>query len=157
MRLVQFLADEKQMQLFNDVHDLLSAHANRLSFADAMTIVYTEYYDRHSPVARHSRRRTKKGAASLDSRRREYDDARTRHIPDEVRDEIFVRDHGACTYVGPDGTRCLSKRGVEVDHIQPFGVGGTHDPLNLRLLCGAHNRRAAEKAFGSAQKQHRRE
>jgi 5-methylcytosine-specific restriction endonuclease McrA len=157
MRLVQLLATDEQMQLFNGVHDLLSTHAERLSFADAMTIVYTEYYNRHSPIVRDLRRNEKKGAASLDSRRRECGTVPSRHIPDEVRDEIFMRDHGTCTYVGADGTRCLSKRGVEVDHIHAFAAGGTHDASNLRLLCGAHNRRAAEKAFGSVQRQYRRE
>jgi 5-methylcytosine-specific restriction endonuclease McrA len=149
MRLIRLLADEEQMRLFIDVHDLLSAHASSLSFADAMTIVYTEYYERHSPVARHARRQSKKGAASLDSRRRECDETHTRHIPDEVRDEIFVRDHGKCAYAGPDGTHCESTRGVQVDHIRPFAAGGNHNPSNLRLLCAAHNRRVAEKVFGS--------
>ena len=38
---------------------------------------------------------------------------------------------------------------VQVDHLRPFAAGGDHDPSNLRLLCAAHNRRAAEKVFGS--------
>jgi 5-methylcytosine-specific restriction endonuclease McrA len=151
MRLVQLLADEEQMQLFNKVHDLLNTQPDRLSFADAMTIVYTEYYERHSPAARHARRETKKGVVSPDSRRRECDVVQSRHIPDEVRDAVFVRDHGTCTFTAADGTRCESTRGVQVDHIRPFAAGGAHDASNLRLLCAAHNRRAAEKAFGSTQ------
>jgi 5-methylcytosine-specific restriction endonuclease McrA len=151
MRLVQLLADEEQLQLFNKVHDLLNTQPDRMSFADAMTIVYTEYYERHSPLARHARRETKKGVVGPDSRRRESGDAQSRHIPDEVRDAVFVRDHGTCTFTAADGTHCESTRGVQVDHIRPFAVGGVHDPSNLRLLCAAHNRRAAEKAFGSTQ------
>jgi 5-methylcytosine-specific restriction endonuclease McrA len=156
-RLVQFLADPEDVRLFNEVRDLVSANDPGMSFAHIMKIVFTEFRDRHSPVARHAHRQGRIGAASLDSRRRECGGVHSRHIPDEVRDEIFVRDHGACTYVGPSGTRCRSTRGVQVDHVTPFAAGGTHDPSNLRLLCGAHNRRAAEKAFGSWQKQYRRE
>ena len=41
------------------------------------------------------------------------------------------------------GMRCL-----ELDHIRPFGKGGSSDPENLRLLCPTHNRHAAELHYG---------
>jgi hypothetical protein len=47
-----------------------------------------------------------------------------------------------------DGTRCESRNGLQVDRIHSFAAGGTHDLSNLRLLCAAHNRRAAERVFG---------
>lgn len=61
---------------------------------------------------------------------------------------MFVRDGGQCTFVAADGTRCRSRKGLQIDHIRPYSARGTHDPSNLRLLCGAHNRRAAERALG---------
>jgi len=147
-RLVQFLADDADVQLFNEVRSILSSQAPNMSFADVMRIVFTEFRERHSPMARHARRQNRIGVASLYSRQRECGTQPSRHIPDEVRDAVFVRDHGQCTFAGADGTRCQSTRGVQVDHIRPFAAGGTHDPANLRLLCAAHNRRAAEEAFG---------
>ncbi|HEX6792190.1 MAG TPA: HNH endonuclease signature motif containing protein, partial [Candidatus Krumholzibacteria bacterium] len=147
---VQFVADEEFLQLFEEIRDLMS-NRYELSFADIMKAALVEYRDRHSPAARHARREAKNGAASLDSRRRELNSNElgpSRHIPDEVRDEVFVRDGGQCTFVAADGTSCRSKKGLEIDHIVPYSAGGTHDPSNLRLLCGAHNRLMAERALG---------
>jgi 5-methylcytosine-specific restriction endonuclease McrA len=121
------------------------------SFAEVMKEALKEYSDRHSPSARQARREARKGAASLDYRRRELNANEldpSRHVPDEIRDQVLVRDGGQCAFVGADGTRCQSKKGLQIDHIVPYAAGGTHDPSNLRLLCGAHNRLMAERALG---------
>jgi 5-methylcytosine-specific restriction endonuclease McrA len=145
---VQFLADEEFLKVFEEVQALVS-NGDDKTFADVMKAVLIEYRDRHSPAARQARRDSKKGATSPDSRRRECKDAtESRHIPDEVRDEVFVRGGGKCSFVAADGTRCQCKKGLQIDHMVPFAAGGTHDPSNLRLLCGAHNRLAAERTLG---------
>ncbi|HKK70126.1 MAG TPA: HNH endonuclease signature motif containing protein [Candidatus Krumholzibacteria bacterium] len=36
-----------------------------------------------------------------------------------------------------------------MDHVEPFALGGSHEAENLRVLCAAHNRRAAERVFGT--------
>ena len=74
--------------------------------------------------------------------------APTRHIPRTTRDQVFDRDGYRCTYVAPDGTRCTATHDLQIDHVQPFALGGTNEPENLRVLCGAHNRRRAEQTFG---------
>lgn len=62
---------------------------------------------------------------------------------------IWQRDGGRCTYVDPKtGRRCESTHYLQIDHIQPLALGGSHEPENLRLLCAQHNRRRAEKTFG---------
>lgn len=149
---VQFLADPELMDLFEEVRALLSRSGEHLSFAEVLKAVLVEYRERHCPIARQQRREARKGAKSPDSQRRELNDpdsARSRHIPNEVQDEVFARDEGRCSYVATDGTRCRSTHGLQVDHIRAFALGGTHDPSNLRLLCSAHNRRAATRAFGA--------
>lgn len=149
---VQFLADPELMDLFEEVRALLSRNGEHLSFAEVLRAVLVEYRERHCPIARQQRREARKGAKSPDSQRWELNDsdpARSRHIPINVQDEIFARDECRCTYVATDGTRCGSRYGLQVDHIRPFALGGTHDPSNLRLLCAAHNRRAATRAFGT--------
>jgi 5-methylcytosine-specific restriction endonuclease McrA len=175
---VQFLADEDFLQLFEEIRDLKAGSAFD-SFVDVIKPVLKEYRDRHSPAARRERREARKAETntteakkreeSPDSHRWEWENAQSaarvmvedhprersqardesRHLPDETRDEVFVRDGGQCTFVATDGTRCQCKKGVQVDHIRPFANGGTHDPSNLRLLCGAHNRRAAERTMGA--------
>jgi 5-methylcytosine-specific restriction endonuclease McrA len=145
---VQFLADEEFLKLFEEVRDL-TGNSGFASFADVMKLVLKEYRDRHSPVARQQRREARKGPAGPDSHRWEWEDAaKSRHIPDETRDKVFVRDRGQCSFVAPNGTQCECRKGLQVDHIKPYAAGGTHEPSNLRLLCGAHNRLAAERTMG---------
>jgi 5-methylcytosine-specific restriction endonuclease McrA len=86
-------------------------------------------------------------------------DTRTRHIPRAVRDEVFIRDGGRCSWIGNDGKRCDSPWDLEIDHIIPYAKGGGNSPDNLRLLCARHNRLAAEWEFGKErmEKYHRRE
>ena len=147
---MQFLADDEFMKLFDEVRALLSRTGEQVSMANIMKVALKEYRDRHSLVKRQERREAKSGASSLDSRRREWADApSSRHIPDEVRDAVFLRDGGRCAFVARDGTRCESRHGLQMDHIRPFAAGGTHDMSNLRLLCAAHNRRAAELTLGA--------
>jgi hypothetical protein len=72
----------------------------------------------------------------------------THDVPKIVRDFIFIRDGGQCTFVAPDGTRCQCRKGLQVDHIQPVANHGPIDTANLRLLCGGHNRLMAERIMG---------
>jgi len=73
---------------------------------------------------------------------------RSRHIPTATRDHVLHRDGLRCSYVGPDGTRCGTTYGLQIDHILPWSRGGTHDAANLRVLCGQHNRRRNEVGAG---------
>lgn len=147
---VQFLASEELMQKFEEARALLSHRCPDQSFAKILDLLLNDFISRHSPAARVRRREVKKGATSPDSRRRECNEhqPRARYISPEVRDEVFTRDGGRCSYVARDGTKCGSQRSLQVDHIWPFALGGTNEVSNLRLLCGAHNRLAAEKALG---------
>ena len=164
--LVQFLASEEFMALFEEVKTLATRTGEKMTIADVLQVALIEYRDRHSPAARHERRAAKMQRDSEDtgaaqpgngarsrskgpgSRRRECSD-QTRHVPDNIKDKVFVRDSCRCTYVAQDGTRCESTTGLQVDHIRPFAAGGSHDLTNLRLLCAAHNLRAAERTLGA--------
>ena len=139
----QFLAPDEYAEVFDDVRNLLPGG---MSYGDIALTVFREYRDRHSPIER-QKRREKKGSATLHSHRWELNDG-SRGIPDIVRDVIFIRDGGQCTFVAPDGTRCQCRKGLQVDHIRPFANDGPIDMANLRLLCGGHNRRAAELTMG---------
>ena len=64
-----------------------------------------------------------------------------RAIPARVKREVWQRDGGECSFVDPDsGRRCGSRFLLEIDHVVPYAVGGTHDAGNLRVYCGAHHR-----------------
>ena len=70
----------------------------------------------------------------------------TRAIPAAVRRHIWLRDGGRCTYRDPDSGRCCGAQHLlQIDHIQPFAIGGANSEGNLRLLCAAHNRARGRK------------
>jgi hypothetical protein len=61
---------------------------------------------------------------------------------------VLEREGLGCSWQDADGHRCGSTAWLELDHRQPAGKGGGPEPDNLRLLCRAHNRRAAEHEYG---------
>ncbi len=71
----------------------------------------------------------------------------TRRIRAELRRAVWRRDGGRCAYSGRAG-RCAETRGLEIDHVMPWALGGRSDQAaNLRLLCRAHNQSEAERFF----------
>ncbi|MGE3973907.1 MAG: HNH endonuclease [Bdellovibrionales bacterium] len=62
----------------------------------------------------------------------------TRYIPSQIKRVVWQRDQGKCTYAHA-GKKCDSKFQLEVDHIQPYSLGGLNSIENLRLLCRSHN------------------
>jgi hypothetical protein len=72
---------------------------------------------------------------------------KTRAIPAHVLRAVHRRDGERCSHV-EDGVRCGSTQKLEFDHIVPVARGGASTLRNLRLVCRAHNRAAAEAVFG---------
>lgn len=66
----------------------------------------------------------------------------------EMRRQTLARAHYRCEYQSPDGRRCQSQQGLEIDHIQPRAQGGLDVASNLRVLCRGHNAYAAAKILG---------
>ncbi len=61
---------------------------------------------------------------------------------------VFERDGEQCSFVSKGGVRCTARTFLELDHIVPKARGGKETTDNLRVLCRAHNRHAADEAFG---------
>lgn len=49
-----------------------------------------------------------------------------------------------------DGKRCEATHLLEFDHIVPYALGGTATAGNIRLRCRTHNQLEAERTFGTA-------
>jgi 5-methylcytosine-specific restriction endonuclease McrA len=130
-----FDADEEFLRLYKQAKALTGKGA----IADVLKAALKKLVEVKSPVQRAKRRKLREAARAK---------SRTRHIPAAVRDEVFVRDEGRCTFCSADGTRCEETQRLQVDHIQPFALGGGHEAENLRLLCPAHNQLMAERVFG---------
>jgi hypothetical protein len=73
-----------------------------------------------------------------------------RHCPAAVARAVFLRDGQRCSYVSPNGRRCSARRCLELDHVEPWAVGGESTIENLRLRCRAHNQRYARQYYGKA-------
>lgn len=63
-----------------------------------------------------------------------------RLVTGRLRAQIWRRDRGRCSFVSSKtGLRCTSTYMLEVDHVQPYSLGGRTELGNLRLLCRAHH------------------
>jgi len=72
-----------------------------------------------------------------------------RHIPPHVKRVVRERDRGQCTFVGENGHRCLARKFLQYDHIDPVARGGQSTVDNIRLHCRGHNQLEAERVFGA--------
>ena len=120
------------------------------SLESVFGVLLETYLEKHCPERRLVRReqrlaRQRRAGASNTAPRKS---SPSRYIPARLRDEVFLRDGFRCTYVSPDGVRCWERTCLEIDHVEPFSLGGRHRLDNLRLLCSAHNKHAAVKIFG---------
>ena len=71
----------------------------------------------------------------------------TRHIPAVVRQEVWARDGGRCTFEGSQG-RCRETGRLEFHHVVPFAHGGPATTSNITLRCQAHNQFESGQLFG---------
>jgi len=72
----------------------------------------------------------------------------SRHIPAAVRRAVRERDGNRCRFVDAAGRRCPQQDRLEYHHRHPFGMGGDHQPVNIRLMCRRHNTYLAEHDYG---------
>jgi 5-methylcytosine-specific restriction endonuclease McrA len=162
---LEFMVDPEFMQKLERIKAGLSRkHPEGVNFEMLFNIVMDEYLNRHSPKKRiegREKREVKRQKEALDCGEgkpkltnpatnklpRSYKQ-RSRAIPAAVRDKVFARDGGKCTFVGENGKRCDSSWNLEIDHIVPFAKGGDNSPGNLRLLCAKHNLMEAERVYG---------
>jgi hypothetical protein len=80
---------------------------------------------------------------------------RSRYIPAAVRRTVHQKSGGQCCYVNAaTGRRCGERRNLQIDHVQPYALGGTHEVRNLQVLCRPHNLMRARDTFGAAPRWH---
>jgi 5-methylcytosine-specific restriction endonuclease McrA len=75
-------------------------------------------------------------------------DANNQRVTNATRRAALKRDGLQCGWVDPHGRRCESRAWLEFDHRRPRAKGGGSESENIRLLCRAHNRLAAEHEYG---------
>jgi hypothetical protein len=88
------------------------------------------------------------GSVNLKSHAQPRASIPARAIPAAVRRLVWARDGGRCTFTAADGTRCGSRRQLELDHVLAVARGGTSTAANLTIRCRGHNLLRAEHDFG---------
>jgi hypothetical protein len=63
----------------------------------------------------------------------------TRKIPANIFHQVQTRDRGRCAYKSLGGKVCGSARDLEIHHLKPWAIGGTHEVTNLQILCPGHH------------------
>jgi len=76
-------------------------------------------------------------------------DPRSRHIPVEVKRQVWKRDGGQCAFVAHNGRRCAERGFLQFHHVDPYAAGGKATVDNIELRCQAHNKYEADLWFGS--------
>ncbi|HEX6791629.1 MAG TPA: HNH endonuclease [Candidatus Krumholzibacteria bacterium] len=145
LAVIEFSARAPFMKKMRVVRSL-AAHRlqGAVSFEHVFELLMDYFIEREDPERRHQRRESRAGAAS----KAPHENTDPRNIPAHIRDQVFVRDGGRCTYIGANGKQCESTHALQVDHIIPVARGGTSNIENLRLLCAKHNRLEAERLMG---------
>ncbi len=141
---VQLTVDQETRDLMEEAKELLSdPEARKLEnvFKGALK-VYVKDLKRRK-VGSKDRPRMSKGPKSPHT------------ITNQVRQLVWERDQGRCTFVNEEGQRCPSRGGLEFDHVRARGraeIAGVTTAITaseVRLLCRAHNQLMAERLYGA--------
>jgi 5-methylcytosine-specific restriction endonuclease McrA len=137
---IRFAADEELMELIRWLKSYLShKYPKGASFLEIFKYAMNYVREREDL----SRRK--------ESNRRSNAKSDSRYIPKSVKQKVWSRDQGKCSFVGANGRRCNSKYNLQFDHFPiPYARGGPSTVSNLRLLCAKHNKYMAEMIYGKA-------
>jgi 5-methylcytosine-specific restriction endonuclease McrA len=148
---VQFTADQAYVDLLEEARNLLQHELPRRDLAEvqrrALERLVLELRKRKHAASEHPR---PSAPSSTKCRRQRLQKSakHSRHIPAEVRRNVWQRDDARCTYVDSRGQRCREQSRLEFHHQHPHGRGGPPSFENITLRCRSHNDLAAEQDFG---------
>ena len=150
MHEVRCLIDDDVMRQVERCKQLLSnKYPKGLTYSELLKELTASWLEQNDPLSREKRREARKQRATRKQRAVKRDEEQGRHIPLAIKDAVFKRDGGRCTFVGSNGRRCESKFLLQFDHYPiPYARGGPSTVNNLRLLCAEHNRHTAEQVYG---------
>lgn len=138
---IQFTASPKTVALLAEVKSLLRHQIPNgdlgAIFERALDVLHTQL--KKERFALTNRPRPRKNSSNQEA---------SRHVPAEVRRQVYERDSGSCTFVGDQGRRCGSRDFLEFHHLDPWARTQRHDPARIVLRCRAHNQHAAIQDYG---------
>ena len=145
----RFAADREFKEKFERLAEVLGVENPLQHMAEIMDRAMDIALDKKDLKRKRARRLLRKSRGSDKSCPGKIP-AKSRYIPSAVREHVHDRAGHRCEYRGPDGTRCRARTGLQIEHLRPYALEGSHHERNLRLHCGPHNRLTAERTFGAA-------
>lgn len=134
--------DEEAEFLWKEVR-AKAAHETMGDDLNCLKLLMKDWLARREGVARgNGTTNLRRSISGLTQVQSQLPSGNSRHVPAAIRREIFKRDEAKCT-------NCGSKHALQIEHIVPFILGGTHEPSNLKLLCRSCNLRQGIKQFGA--------
>lgn len=133
--LIQFTAGKNLMNKLQKLKSLLSHQTKTGSLEELIDKLSDLALEKLDPERREQRRRqrvsqkrpppTLPPAEAQVFRPAAPQKKRFRHIPQPLRDQIWLRDHGQCQHRDPQtGKVCGSKQRLEIDHKYTYALGG---------------------------------
>ncbi len=152
---ISFTADNELMQKLKRVKELAAHKLNGSeSYADIIKLLADKFIKENDPNLKPPLQKapktnlTKVTNFTSPESYKQKSTSQTRYIPQKVKQEVWHRDDGKCTYRDPKTKhQCHSKYGLEYEHLIPFSHGGPSTTDNLTLRCRTHNKLAALKYF----------
>lgn len=148
---IQFVADQKLMKKIERLKSLLSHQNVEGRYDQLFEKIVDMALEKLDPEKREERRekRQSTSAPKLENK--------SRYIPKTIRDQVWMQAKGRCQYRDKvTGRVCSSTHMLEIEHLMPYSLGGSHALDNLQLLCRNHNQHKAKKIFGEELIEHGR-
>ena len=146
---VQFTRSHEADERFRYARTLLGSRVKSNDLA--------EVYDRAIEALITKLEKVRFGACANPRKRGRERRTGSRHISNDVKREVWIRDQGRCTYESESGRRCEARADLQFDHIKEFARGGEATVDNIRLRCPGHNQHTAEQTYGAGFMKQKRE
>ena len=149
--MISFVAGSGLLEKIHRVRDLsVSRLKKSASYPELVDFMSDVTLDEIDPLRKPVREKKPDKSVALIAPPQPINSVRqSRSIPESLRRHIWHEYGGKCAFVDQEtGRRCNSTFGLEIEHCEPYAVGGTNTPENLRLLCKHHNQWQAIQTYG---------
>jgi 5-methylcytosine-specific restriction endonuclease McrA len=125
---------EELMKKLERIKDLVSQKKrSSATFESALEELAELYLERNDPLRKAQRAKLQVVPGPVNSQGRSTIPAMTLHA-------LTMKDGSQCTHLRTDGTRCPSRRWLQIHHKKPVSEGGQNGLSNLTTLCFQHHR-----------------
>jgi len=151
----RFAADRRFKEKLERLAEVLGVENPLTHMAEVLEHAIDVALDQKDPKRKRERRLEKERRRTAREEKSRPDEIlkkepqESRYVSSAVQERVHERAAYQCEYRAPDGRRCTSRTGLEIEHERPFAIFRSHDERFLRVLCRRHNRLRAEQFYGA--------